>query len=215
MCALSQNRSRVFNLTDPNVAEWSSLPIGNETAADGSADTLSPVGSLFARYTSQDEDLIVPGKTYDFLGWDVPMSSVVHAKNHDATVALTSGHSIANTITAGGSATLTLVDKFLSMTATASYAHAVTASVSGTITMTIPKGKFGLIVSEPWTHRITGYDRSGQPGRSHSQFWYADSHEDATFDLSRGELKWVKGVITTCTSDTYPVKRCLGKGNMY
>lgn len=108
------------NLTDPHVAEWSSLPVGNETAADGTADTLSTAGSLFARYTSQDEGLIVSGKAYDFLGWDIPMSSVVHAKNNDATVALTSGHSIANTITAGGSATLTLVDKFLSITATVS-----------------------------------------------------------------------------------------------
>lgn len=203
------------NLTDPSVAEWSSLPVGNETTADGSPDSLPTTGSLYVRYTSGDENLIVPGISYQFLGWDIPMSSVVHAKDHDATVALTSGHMIANTITASGSATLALVDRFLSVTATASYAHAVTASVSGAITMTIPAGKYGLIVSEPWTNRVTGYDWSGQPGHPSSQFWYADSHQDATLELCRGTLKWVKGVITTCTSDSYPIKRCVGKRNMY
>ncbi|RAL16363.1 uncharacterized protein BO97DRAFT_131764 [Aspergillus homomorphus CBS 101889] len=159
-------------------------------------------------------ELIIPLPDQDFLGWDVAMSTIVHANQAAATVAIQSGQSIANSITTGASADFTLVKDFLSMSTSISYQETATSTVTGTVTMTIPANKWGAIVSNPLTHRKRGYVFTGGPGGGQFEYYQADSFTDASFKLEGGTLSWVKGVVTTCLGDTYPLARCVGDGSL-
>ncbi|PYH78184.1 hypothetical protein BO82DRAFT_357618 [Aspergillus uvarum CBS 121591] len=159
-------------------------------------------------------ELIIPLPDLDFLGWDVAMSTIVHANQAAATVAIQAGQSIANSITTGMSADFTLVKDFLSASTSISYQETTTSTVTGTVTMTIPANKWGAIVSNPLTHRKRGYVFTGQPGGGQFEYYQADSFNDASFNLEGGTLSWVKGVVTTCLGETYPLARCVGDGSL-
>lgn len=156
---------------------------------------------------------IIPLPDEDFLGWDVPMSTVVHANEADATVAMAAGQMIANSITVGTSFTAT-VEKFLQIGVSVDYGHTETATLTGTVTMTIPKNRWGAIVSNPKTHRRRGYVFSGQPGNGQYEYYQADSFTPEKYSYGQNSLSWVKGVVTTCLGDTYPLKRCVGDGEL-
>lgn len=156
---------------------------------------------------------IIPLPDQKFLGWDIPMSTIVHANQADATAAMASGQMIANSITVGATYTAT-VEGFLSVASTVSYQYTETATLTGTVTMTIPKNKWGAIVSNPLTNRRSGYVFSGQPGSGHYEHFQADSYTQDTYKYGPNSLSWVKGVVTTCLGDTYPLKRCVGSGSL-
>ncbi|PWY90014.1 hypothetical protein BO70DRAFT_426411 [Aspergillus heteromorphus CBS 117.55] len=158
--------------------------------------------------------LIVPLSDLDFLGWDVSMSTVVHANEAAATVAIAAGQMIANSVTTGTSADFTLVKDFLSVSTSTSYQDTTTSTLTGTVTMTIPENRWGAIVSNPLTHRKRGYVFTGEPGSGTFSYYQADSFDDATFSYSGGSLAWVKGVVTTCLGDTYPLPKCEGDGTI-
>ncbi|KAF7159493.1 hypothetical protein CNMCM5623_004831 [Aspergillus felis] len=160
-----------------------------------------------------DPQIIIPLPDQEFLGWDIPMSTIVHANQADATVAMASGQSIANSISVGYSFTAT-VEKFLQVGVTTNYQYTKTSTLTGTVTMTIPKNKWGAIVSNPLTHRKRGYVFTGSPGSGQFEYYQADSFTDETYTYNDATLNWVKGVVTTCLSDTYPVKRCVGEGEL-
>ncbi|KAH7370956.1 hypothetical protein BKA66DRAFT_444366 [Pyrenochaeta sp. MPI-SDFR-AT-0127] len=167
---------------------------------------------LTRRAGAGDVRLVVPLSNQDFINWDVPMSPIIQTKGDPATVAIASGQQIANGYTAGGGATLQLVPEFLAIEGHGDKVHTTTATVLGTVTFTIPRQKFGLVVSQPRTFRKRGFVWNGRPGRSSADYWQFDSYNGATFNLNGGQLKWVHGIITTCTSTTYPVKFCIGNG---
>ncbi|CAI7645681.1 unnamed protein product [Penicillium glandicola] len=156
---------------------------------------------------------IIPLPDEQFLGWDIPMSTIVHANEADATVAMAQGQSIANSISVSTSYTAT-VESFLSVGTTINYQWTETATLTGTVTMTIPKNKWGAIVSNPLTYRKTGYVFSGQPGSGQYEFFQADSFTQDTFSYGENSLSWVKGVVTTCLGDSYPLKMCVGDGEL-
>ncbi|KAJ5202709.1 hypothetical protein N7449_004788 [Penicillium cf. viridicatum] len=158
-------------------------------------------------------EFIIPLPDEKFLGWDIAMSSIVHANEADATAAMASGQMIANSITVGASYTAT-VEGFLAVGATVSYQYTETATLTGTVTMTIPKNRWGAIVSNPLTNRRSGYVFSGQPGSGQYEHFQADSFTQDTYSYGANSLSWVKGVVTTCLGDTYPLKRCVGDGSL-
>ncbi|KAJ5103582.1 hypothetical protein N7532_004111 [Penicillium argentinense] len=183
-----------------------SLPQVLET---GSIDSL-PTRHLSKRSGAQ---FIIPLPDEQFLGWDIPMSTIVHANEADATVAMAQGQFIANSISVGTSFTAT-VEKFLQIGTTINYQWTETATLTGTVTMTIPKNKWGAIISNPLTYRKSGYVFSGQPGNGQYEHFQADSFTQDTYSYGQNSLSWVKGVVTTCLGDSYPLKRCLGEGEM-
>ncbi|KAL4745593.1 hypothetical protein BDW72DRAFT_198511 [Aspergillus terricola var. indicus] len=158
-------------------------------------------------------EFIIPLPDAEFLGWDIPMSTVVHANEADATVAMAQGQSIANSISVGTSFTAT-VEKFLQVGTTINYQWTETATLTGTVTMTIPKNRWGAIVSNPLTFRKSGYVFRGQPGSAQYEYFQADSFTHDTYSYGQNSLSWVKGVVTTCLGNSYPLKRCLGEGEM-
>lgn len=174
----------------------------------GSNDT--PSRRLGKRAGAQ---FIIPLPDEKFLGWDIPMSSIVHANEADATAAMAAGQMIANSITVGASYTAT-VEGFLSVGTTVSYQNTETATLTGTVTMTIPKNRWGAIVSNPLTNRRSGYVFSGQPGSGQYEYFQADSFTQDTYKYGANSLSWVKGAVTTCLGDAYPLKRCIGEGSL-
>ncbi|KAH8429221.1 uncharacterized protein LDX57_006888 [Aspergillus melleus] len=171
----------------------------------------SPVTHLTKR--GSDAQLIIPLPDQEFLGWDIAMSTVTHANEADATVAMASGQMIANSITVGNSFGASVED-FLTITTSIDYGHTETSTLTGTVTMTIPKNKWGAIVSNPLTQRKRGYVFSGQPGSGKFEYYQADSYNSETYTYGENSLSWVKGVMTTCLGDGYPLKRCNGEGEL-
>lgn len=158
-----------------------------------------------------DSQLIIPLPDQQFLGWDIPMSTVTHANEADATVAMAQGQMIANSISVQEQFTAT-VEEFLQLSTSINYQWTETATLTGTVTMTIPKNKWGAIVSNPLTNRKRGYVFNGRPGAGQYQYFQADSFTQNTYSYGQNSLSWVKGVVTTCLGDSYPLKRCLGDG---
>ncbi|KAF7527782.1 hypothetical protein PCG10_002253 [Penicillium crustosum] len=183
-----------------------SLPEFIETGSDDS----TPLRRLGKRGGAQ---FIIPLPDEKFLGWDIAMSTIVHANEADATASMASGQSIANSITVGASYTAT-VEGFLSVGTSISYQNTETATLTGTVTMTIPKNKWGAIVSNPLTYRRRGYVFNGQPGSAQYEYFQADSFTHDTYTYGSNSLSWVKGVVTTCLGDSYPLKRCVGDGSL-
>lgn len=140
------------------------------------------------------------------------MSPIIQTKGSSALLAIASGQSITNGFSTGGSSTLTLVPDLL--TATGSYERSKTtaATLTGGITFSIPANRYGIIVSQPCTFRKRGYTWNGRPGSSSAEYWQFDAYNDASFNLNGGTLRWVQGVVTTCTSTTYPIRFCMGNG---
>ncbi|CAG8904762.1 unnamed protein product [Penicillium egyptiacum] len=181
-----------------------SLPKFIETGSDDS--------SLSKRLSKRSgAQFIIPLPDQKFLNWDVPMSTIVHANQADATAAMASGQMIANSISVAQSFTAT-VEEFLAIGTTVTYQYTETATLTGTVTMTIPKNKWGAIVSNPLVNRKRGYVFSGQPGSGQYEFYQADSYTHDTYTYGANSLSWVKGVVTTCLGDAYPLKRCVGEG---
>lgn len=157
----------------------------------------------------QETTIIMPGPKSRFLGWDVQMSQVV--KGAPTSVSVTSGYSISNTISVGTSSQLTLVKDFLSVTMSIDYSQSWQSTQSQTFQVSVPVGKYGAFVSNPWTNRASGKVWTGTIGGDGTLTPYqADSFEPKKFD----NMDWVDGVISLCTGNTFPLKRCVGEGTL-
>ncbi|KAL4921160.1 hypothetical protein BDW62DRAFT_198174 [Aspergillus aurantiobrunneus] len=160
-----------------------------------------------------DTQIIIPLPDEEFLGWDIAMSTIVHANEAEATVAMAQGQMLANGITVGTSFQAT-VEAFLQIGTSIDYTHTETATLTGTVTMTIPGNRWGAIVSNPLTFRKKGYVFSGRPGTAQYEYYQADSFTHETYSYGENSLSWVKGVVTTCLGDAYPLQRCVGEGDL-
>lgn len=175
-------------------------PPDNNTASNDSSD-------LSKRFDSGT--IIVTNPQSRFLGWDVLMSQVV--KGAPTTVTVSSGYDISNSITVGTSASFTLIKDFLESSLSIDYSESWTSSQSQQFTAEVEAGKYGGFVSNPWTTRQSGHVFKGVIGSEGEWTYYqADSFESKSFD----QMQWVDGVISLCTSDTFPVPRCLGEGTL-
>jgi hypothetical protein len=161
------------------------------------------------RLKKRDTTLIIPGMSNRFLGWDIQMSQVV--KGAPTSISISSGYSISNTISVGASSQLTFIKDFLSVTMHIDYSQSWQSTQSQQFQVSVPEGKYGAFVSNPWTNRASGNIWMGTIGGEGSLTHYqGDSFESKKFD----DMKWVDGVISLCTGGSFPLKRCLGEGTM-
>jgi hypothetical protein len=157
----------------------------------------------------REATLIIPNANSRFLGWDVQMSQVV--KGAPTSISVSSGYSISNTVSVGASSQFTLIKDFLSVTMHVDYSQSWQSTQSQVFQVSVPEGKYGAFVSNPWTNRASGNVWTGNIGGEGSLTYYqGDSFEPKKFD----SMEWVDGVISLCTGDSFPLKRCLGEGTL-
>ncbi|TGO21069.1 hypothetical protein BPAE_0245g00170 [Botrytis paeoniae] len=174
----------------------------NRTSGHYASSALNKRGCKSATVVRENPD-------QKFLNWDVPMSSVVKAGETTATVAVTEGYSIANAIAVTASATFTLIEDFLQATYGITYTETWTSTYTAAYTYTVPAGKYGAVVSNPYTLRKSGYIDIGCVGAAaETDTYQADSYTSQAY----GGLSWVSGTISLCTGDTYPLPACTGSG---
>ncbi|KZL86991.1 hypothetical protein CI238_02189 [Colletotrichum incanum] len=144
----------------------------------------------------------------DFLDWDVQISPVIGAQQAPVTIAVARGYSVANSVTVGGTAGISA--EGISVGLKIDYQETWTTTDTTTITYTVPTGQYGVIVSQPWTHRIYGnvYTSCTTGGGAKSTFM-GSSHTSQTY----GSMNWVTGVFRLCASKDYPVPYCNGQGS--
>ncbi|GJC81575.1 hypothetical protein ColLi_04413 [Colletotrichum liriopes] len=144
----------------------------------------------------------------DFLDWDVQISPVIGAQQAPVTIAVARGYSVANSVTVGETAGISA--EGISVGLNIDYQQTWTTTDTTTITYTVPTGQYGVIVSQPWTHRINGnvYTSCTTGGGAKSTFM-GSSHTSQTY----GSMNWVTGVFRLCASKGYPVPYCNGQGS--
>ncbi|CZR68693.1 uncharacterized protein PAC_18592 [Phialocephala subalpina] len=210
----SNGRVEVMNKSDFVLLASQSSPSFNLTAPTPTTlnNTLTnstlPSRSLSGRCSQ--ETIFTMNPVSSFLNWDVPMSSVLQANTAGTTVSVTEGYSITNTVSVGVSASLTVIEDFLSTSFSIDYSESWASSYSAAYTFTIPEGKYGVVVSNPLTTRHSGFVDIGCVGEAERTYFQGDSYSSKAY----GGLSWVDGTISLCTGDSYPVPRCNGDGTL-
>ena len=199
---LSSDSGSAFKLSS------STTPIIFNATNMASTDTSLPSRTLSSRCSK--ETIFTIDSTTEFLNWDVPMSSVLHATSTGTTtVAVTEGYTIANSITA--TEQVTLIDEFMQASFSIAYAETWTSQYAAAYTFQIPAGKYGAVVSNPKTTRRIGHVDIGCIAEAtETTTFQADSYSSQAF----GDLSWVEGTISLCTGDVYPMPRCIGEGTL-
>ncbi len=144
-----------------------------------------------------------------FLDWDVLMSNVIKS-TAGATVSVTEGYSISNSVSVTSGMDLTIVKDFLGASFSISYSETWTSTYSSAYTFQVPEGKYGAVVSNPLVTRHAGYIDTGCIGSQTRGYFQSDSHSSKAY----GGLSWVDGTISLCTGDSYPLARCMGEGTL-
>jgi hypothetical protein len=155
--------------------------------------------------------VIVPNEDQTFLDWDKPMTSVVHTTASTASVQISTGYSLSNSVSVSNSADLTLVKDFLSVSFSFKYSQTWTTTTTSAYTFDVPVGSFGAIVSNPRTLRKTGTVWKGCIGSAEASTYQADSYSSQSYN----DLAWVTGTISLCTGTTYPLPMCVGSGVLH
>ncbi|TQN72407.1 hypothetical protein CSHISOI_03092 [Colletotrichum shisoi] len=130
--------------------------------------------------------------TTDFLDWDVQMSAVWGARQAPVLIAVSHRY------------------QAIGISLKADYTKTWTTIDTTTITYTVPLGYYGTIISQPWTHRVSGnvYMSCGTDNWQKGTFM-ANSHTSQNY----GGMDWVTGVMRLCASKTYPIPYCEGSGS--
>ncbi|KAF6810908.1 hypothetical protein CMUS01_13365 [Colletotrichum musicola] len=144
----------------------------------------------------------------EFLNWDVAISPVLSSTGGSATVSVTNGYSISNSVQVGASASASFFEGVLGLSLSVSYTESWSTSESSTIGFTVPEGQYGLVVSQPNVRRVKGNVLSGCTDSPTKTEFTSDTYSSQSY----GNLNWVKGVIRLCNSTTYPVPYCNGEG---
>jgi hypothetical protein len=184
------------------------LPRANLTRLIPKSTRTTEAPSLSKRCKSQD--IITENPIQTFLNWDVAMSSVVHATVTDATVAVTEGYQVANSIAVSVTATLSTIENFLSVAYGLTVSETWTSTYDAAYTFNVPPGYYGAVVSNPMTTRRTGFIDSGCVGEGQRETYQSDSYSSKAY----GGLSWVDGTISLCTGTEYPLPNCIGDGSI-
>ncbi|KAL0933859.1 uncharacterized protein CTRU02_210658 [Colletotrichum truncatum] len=148
--------------------------------------------------------------TNDFLDWDVQVSPVIGAQQAPVLIAIARGYQVADAVSVAETAGIEA--EGLSLSLKIEYQTTWTTTDTTTITYTVPTGQYGVIVSQPWVHRISGtaYSSCGT-GEATRENFMVTTHTSQTY----GNLNWVKGVFRLCANTNYPVPYCNGQGSHY
>lgn len=88
------------------------------------------------------------------------------------------------------------------------YSNTYTTTDTQTFSFNVPDGQYGVVISNPYTHRVAGNVLSGCTDSPSSDAFQWDTYTSQSF----GDLEWVQGPISMCNSSTYPVPFCVGSG---
>lgn len=144
-----------------------------------------------------------------FTDWDVAMSPVIGATGGGASVEVTKGYSVSNSLTIGTGIELTLVKDVFMASLSIDYSTEWTTEDSQTFSFSVNTGEYGVVVSNPLTRRVTGNYLDGCTDSPTTTSFTADSRTSQTYT----DLSWVSGPIRLCNSTTYPVPYCVGTGS--
>ncbi|KAL1797065.1 hypothetical protein ACET3X_005605 [Alternaria dauci] len=162
-----------------------------------------------SKHDKRETSIIIPNPNSRFLGWDVQVSQVT--RGAPTTIAVAAGFTVGNSISVGMSSTLTLVKDFLQVAMSVDYTQSWSTTQTQTFTATVPEGKYGAFVTNPWTDRASGNVWTGTIGGDGELSYYqADSFTSKQYDT----MEWVDGVTGLCIGDTVPLPRCLGEGTL-
>ncbi|KAH8198054.1 hypothetical protein TruAng_007778 [Truncatella angustata] len=154
----------------------------------------------------------VTDKTDRFVDWDVQMSPVVLGAGSGVDVSVSSGWSIANSVSVSAGLDIKVVKDRLGGTFGVDFSRTWTSTTSLQYKTTIKDGDAGTWITRPWTNRRYGRTFRGCPGSlTQTGTWIADSHEDGSYD----NAKWVSGFITACIKPaptSGQLTRCHGGG---
>ncbi|KAI1000955.1 hypothetical protein K3495_g7243 [Podosphaera aphanis] len=146
-----------------------------------------------------------------FYDWDIAMSGIVRAPQNDsASLKISEGVSLGNSLSVSSSSKFDLVAKFLSGGLGISFGSSWTTTRSSGYVFTVPPGKYGAIVSNPMTTRHSGYTDVGCIGSAERTEFSSNSYQSKAYS----NLNWVDGVIGVCIGDTLPLPRCHGNGTL-
>ncbi|KAH7237757.1 uncharacterized protein BKA55DRAFT_578276 [Fusarium redolens] len=125
-----------------------------------------------------------------------------------ATVSVTSGFTIANSLKVGASFSIPIIKDILTASLSIDYTETWTSSQQQSLSFQVPENHHGLIVSQPYVRRVQGNVLDGCGDDIEKTEFTSESYESQTY----GNLEWVKGIIRLCSSETYPVPFCNGEG---
>jgi hypothetical protein len=146
----------------------------------------------------------------EFLNWDVAMSPVISSLGGaKATVSVTSGFSIANSLKVGVGFSIPVIKDILTSSLSIDYTQTWTSSQQQSLSFVVPDDHHGIIVSQPYVRRVQGRVIDGCTDAPDKSEFISDSYESQSY----GDLQWVKGIIRLCTSKTYPIPYCNGEGS--
>ncbi|TID24316.1 celp0028 effector like protein [Venturia nashicola] len=181
-------------------------------------DSLKPSATVPTKAGPQERDVekractshkLAVDHTSKFLQWDVPMSRVIHAAAAQSTVILTDGFQLANALSIAQSAAFDFVPDFFTSTTKVEWTRTWTTTTTLAYSFPVPKGQWGIVVSNPQTERHFGEVWEGCIGQMRLVSTYSG---DSYTDHSYGGLSWVEGTITACTARKYPIPKCVGTG---
>lgn len=109
----------------------------------------------------KSHDILVLDPVQKFLNWDVPMSTVVTAGDTDASVSVTEGYQITNSVDITASLTVWNPSLTVSAGLAVDFGESWTSSYTAGYTFTVPAGKYGAVVSNPAVTRNTGVVQRG------------------------------------------------------
>ncbi|KPM36377.1 hypothetical protein AK830_g10199 [Neonectria ditissima] len=153
---------------------------------------------------------LITDKTQSFIDWDVQMSPVVIGTGKNGIdVYVSSGYSVANSVTVSGSADLGFVKDRLGVTFGVSFSRTWTTATVVNIKGTVENGWSGVMITKPFKTRRYGRNMRGCIGSmKQTGTFMADSYKEGSY----AGVKWVSGAITMCTKKQFPLTRCNGGG---
>ncbi|KAF6802517.1 hypothetical protein CMUS01_15330 [Colletotrichum musicola] len=189
-------------------AEYDLLEAGTPVASPAASQNDTAASPISRRCEQSTEFQVISDEV--LLGWDIAISPIAASIDGDATIAVSAGHSVSNTLSIGSSISTSFAEGILGMSMSIDYSQTWSTENSQSLSFAIPAGKYGVIISQPSIRRITGHVWSGctdGPERKRTDFT-SDSYENQNY----GSMLWIKGVLRLCSSDKYPIPFCNGQG---
>ncbi|WZH45812.1 uncharacterized protein QYS62_006880 [Fusarium acuminatum] len=167
--------------------------------------------SLYQRDECDLTTAVITDRSETFVDWDVQMSPVIIGTGSKGiTVTVTSGFSVANSVSVSASGDWTAVKDKLGLSFGIDYTRTWTSSAAINIGATVEDGFSGVMVTKPIKTRKYGRVLKGCLGsQKESGTFTADSFEEKEY----AGIKWVSGAITLCAKKEFPLSRCTGSGN--
>ncbi|KAJ4328406.1 hypothetical protein N0V84_001089 [Fusarium piperis] len=145
----------------------------------------------------------------EFLNWDIAISPVISSTGGSASVTVSSGYSLSNSLTIGTSLSLSALKGILGLSLSVDYSESWSTSQDQSLSFEVPAGQHGVIVSQPYVRRVEGNYLDGCTDDWKKTGFVSDTYESQSY----GNLQWVKGLIRLCNSTEYPIPYCIGEGS--